>query len=311
MSRGHARTGRVARWVAIGVALATLSAMAVTAPVNCLPALWRPANLRCVAADSSTAGAPPTGLRDPVRRDMTMMLLSSAENSSLRWEEQFGYIEYNVEGDEAENRGYTGGLVGFTSRTHDMLELIEEYEEGSPDNPLSPFLPALRAADGTPSRDGLGEPFMAAWREAARDPEFQAAQLRATEDLYLLPAIHQAEVDGLRALGQFVYVDALVMHGPGEQPLAFHWIRARALERAPSVAQGGDEITYVDAFLDVREEAMRAERGHHDTTRVSTAQRAFLREANLDLTPPLRWSVYGDDFEIRPSRPLRCALGFC
>lgn len=57
MSRNHARTGRVARWVAIGVALATLSAMAVTAPVSCLPALWRPASLRCVAADSSTAGA--------------------------------------------------------------------------------------------------------------------------------------------------------------------------------------------------------------------------------------------------------------
>ena len=309
MNRLPAGTRRIALWITFCVALATLSALVVSAPINCLPALWRPASLRCVAA--SAAGPSEVGLDDPVRRDMTMMLISSAENSTLRWEEQFAYIEYNVEGDDAENRGYTGGLVGFTSRTHDMLELVEAYEEAAPANPLSPFLGALRAVDGTPSREGLGEPFMAAWREAARDPAFQAAQLRAAEDVYLHPAIRQAKADGLRALGQFIYVDALVMHGPGEQPRAFHWIRARALDRAASVDQGGDEVAYLDAFLDVREEAMVAEVGHHDTTRVSTGQRRFLRENNLDLTAPLRWSVYGDDFEIRPGRPLRCALGIC
>ena len=40
------------------------------------------------------------------------------------------------------------------------------------------------------------------------------------------------------------------------------------------------------------------EEAHEDTTRVSTAQRVFLRAGNLDLQPPLRWSVYGDEFEI-------------
>jgi chitosanase len=32
---------------------------------------------------------------------------------------------------------------------------------------------------------------------------------------------------------------------------------------------------------------------------VDTAQRVFLRQGNLDLNPPLTWSVYGDRFEIR------------
>ena len=43
---------------------------------------------------------------------------------------------------------------------------------------------------------------------------------------------------------------------------------------------------------------MRTEEAHEDTTRVSTAQRVFLHDGNLDLLPPLHWSVYGDEFEI-------------
>ncbi len=311
MSRRRSRILRATLWIVLGTVIVALAAVAVNAPLGCLPVGRAPETLRSVDTGASATDRPSAGLDDPVKRDMAMMLISSAENSTLRWEDQYGYIEYDVEGDDEENRGYTGGLVGFTSRFSDMLALVEDYEDEAPDNPLSPFLDALRAVEGTSSEEGLGEPFMEAWREAARDPAFQDAQLRLAEDMYLAPAIRQAKADGLRALGQFAYVDALIMHGPGEQPGTFQWIRARALDRAPSVAQGGDEVDYLDAFLDVREEAMRAEQGHQDTTRVSTGQRRFLREANLDLTPPLRWSVYGDDYEIRAGQPSRSLLGLC
>src|SRR2546423_15651546 len=69
------------------------------------------------------------GLHDPAKKDIAMQLVSTAENSSLDWKVQYGYIEYNVEHNEKENRGYTAGIIGFTSRTHDMLELVQHYEQ--------------------------------------------------------------------------------------------------------------------------------------------------------------------------------------
>src|SRR3954470_1902070 len=106
-------------------------------------------------------GAAPidTGLNDPSKKEIAMQLVSSAENSSLDWKAQYAYIEYNVEGNEKENRGYTAGIIGFTSKTHDMLELVEYYEKIAPGNSLTAYLPALRKADGTASKSGLGRKF--------------------------------------------------------------------------------------------------------------------------------------------------------
>lgn len=50
-----------------------------------------------------------------------------------------------------------------------------------------------------------------------------------------------AKSDGLRALGQFAYYDAAVVHGlDGLQA-----IRARAITHARPPSNGGDEVTYL------------------------------------------------------------------
>ena len=74
---------------------------------------WCAAMLSVAAATQKSAG-----LKDPAKKEIAMQLVSTAENSSLDWKAQYGYIEYNVEGNDDENRGYTGGIVGFTSATH-------------------------------------------------------------------------------------------------------------------------------------------------------------------------------------------------
>ena len=63
-------------------------------------------------------------------------------------------------------------------------------------------------------------------------------------------------------------------------------------------AQGGDELVYLNAFLDARVAEMRTEEAHSDVSRVDTAQRQFLKASNLDLDAPLSWRVYGDKFRI-------------
>ena len=235
----------------------------------------------------------PSGLDDPVKKEIAMELVSSAENSSLDWKAQFAYIE-----DIHDGRGYTAGIIGFCSGTSDMLQLVTAYTKTEPGNPLAKFLPALTAVNGSDSHKGLGTPFIAAWKAAAKDPVFQQAQDKERDDVYFDPAVSQAKEDGIGTLGQFAYYDAMVMHGPGSDADSFGGIRAAAMRVAKTPAQGGDETVYLNAFLDARETAMRREEAHPDTTRVSTEQRVFLKAGNLSLDPPLVWHTYGDRYEI-------------
>ncbi|GAB6985485.1 chitosanase [Nocardioides pyridinolyticus] len=235
------------------------------------------------------------GLDRPGRKEIAMQLVSSAENSTLAWRRQYPYLE-----DIGDGRGYTGGIIGFTSGTGDMRVVVRRYTRAEPDNPLARFLPALRRVDGSDSHRGLGRPFGRAWLRAARDPAFRAAQDGLRDAWYFDPAVRRAKRDGLGTLGQFVYYDAIVMHGPGRDRVSFGGIRRAAMRRAATPAEGGSEVRYLDAFLDVRTRVMRSEDAHEDTSRIDIAQRRFLRERNLDLRPPLTWHVYGDRFRIDP-----------
>ncbi|WP_217206884.1 chitosanase [Streptomyces sp. AC550_RSS872] len=233
------------------------------------------------------------GLDDPAKKEIAMQLVSSAENSSLDWKAQYKYIE-----DIGDGRGYTAGIIGFCSGTGDMLDLVELYADRRPGNVLARYLPALRRVNGTDSHAGLDPDFPRDWARAAQDQEFRRAQDDERDRVYFNPAVRQGRTDGLRVLGQFAYYDAIVMHGDGSDPTSFRNIRRRALNRARPPAQGGDEVTYLHAFLDARVWAMKQEEAHSDTSRVDTAQRVFLREGNVDLDPPLDWKVYGDSYHI-------------
>lgn len=252
-------------------------------------------------------------LTDPAKREIAWMLVSTFENTTTNWRDQFAYIEYNVEcvdrpagqrencGND-DNRGYTGGIIGFTSATGDMLQLVERYKTTAPGNVLEKYIPALRNVNGTPSTAGLGQAFMNDWKTAGKDPKFQQAQEYLRDQIYFNPAINLAKQDGVKTvLGQFAYYDTAVMHGSENDPYYntdLHDIRANALKKAKSPAQGGDEKAYLSAFFDARVAAMKTEAGHDDTTRVDTAMRKFLNDNNLSLNLPLNWMVYGGSCSI-------------
>ncbi|MGW3107614.1 chitosanase [Streptomyces sp. NPDC001100] len=249
--------------------------------------------LRTPQASAAAPAVRAVGLDDPAKKEIAMQLVSSAENSSLNWKAQYKYIE-----DIGDGRGYTAGIIGFCSGTGDMLDLVQLYATRKPGNVLAKYLPALRSVNGTDSHSGLDPNFPKDWRTAAQDTVFQQAQNDERDRVYFNPAVSQGKTDGLRALGQFTYYDAIVMHGDGDDPTSFRNIRARALRSAKPPARGGNETTYLNAFLDARVWAMKQEEAHSDTTRVDTEQRVFLRNGNLDLDPPLSWKVYGDSYHI-------------
>ncbi|MFB7749654.1 chitosanase, partial [Streptomyces sp. NPDC056121] len=227
------------------------------------------------ADDDAIADLPP-GLAAPAKKDLAQQIVASAENSTLDWRGQYGYIE-----DIKDGQGYTAGIIGFCTGTHDLLTLVERYTKAYPDNGLARYLPALRKVDGTDSHEGLDPGFTAAWKKEATDPAFRAAQNSERDRVYFDPAVRLAKLDGLGTLGQFVYYDAMVLHGPGTDPNGFYGLREKAMREADTPAQGGKEKAYLDIFLDVRRAAMKAKKPNRDTTRIDTAQRQFLYDGNL------------------------------
>jgi chitosanase len=182
-----------------------------------------------------------------------MRLVASAEHSSLDWLAAFGYVA-----DLGDGRGYTGGIIGFSSAASDMLALVQEYIGRSPDNVLAAYLPALRAVCGSASHAGLDPTIPGDWRAAAADPVFRQVQESERDRQYFEPAVVLGRQDGLRALGQFAYYDAAVTYGAA----GMRRLRAAARLVAPAPAEGGNEVAYLDAFLDARVALIRTGAAH-------------------------------------------------
>lgn len=225
-------------------------------------------------------------------RKVVYALVSSAENSTLDYQDQYAYIE-----DIGDGRGYTAGIIGFTTGTGDLIEVVEEYAALKQDNVLEKYLPALEEVIGTDSHDGLGEAFEADWRRACEDSEMITAQDKIVDTMYLSPAVEYASEDGLSVLGQYIYYDALVVHGPGEDEDSFNGIRKSAMKECSTPANGGSEEQYLLAFLDARTLIMLKEEAHSDLSRIE-AQRKFIQEGNFELKLPITWTMYGDSFEL-------------
>lgn len=230
------------------------------------------------------------GLDDPAKKEIAMQIVGTNEYSSKNWRKQYKKIE-----DIHDGRGYTAGIIGFCSGTGDMLELVNYYTSIKPDNILAKYLPALEAVNGSDSHEGLDPTFEQDWKTAAEDPVFQDAQNHERDRVYFDPAVSQGKEDGLGTLGQFIYYDAYVMHGED----GFNDIRATAMENAETPAQGGDETAYLNAFLDARREVMENdETWEENLDRIDTEQRSWVEQGNLNLDPPLSWTVNKGGGEI-------------
>lgn len=225
-------------------------------------------------------------------RATTFALVSSAENASTNYRHQYGYIQ-----DIGDGRGYTAGIIGFTTGTGDLLAVVQRYTQRVPKNKLAAYIPALKRVNGTASHRGLGPKFVTAWRRAAKDKRFIQAQDAILNRQYLRPVLAAAKRDNLGPLGQYIYYDAIVVHGPGSDATSFGGIRRIAQRHAKTPAQGGDQAHYLRTFLHYRGKVMRQEAAHHDLSRL-TAQRRLIHQRNFALKRPLHWTMYGDTYQL-------------
>lgn len=246
------------------------------------------------------------GLADPVAKRHAFQIISSFENSTT--EIQYGYAE-NI----GDGRGITAGRAGFASGTGDLLMVVQKYAASQPDDRLASYLPALETIDkgrinygSNPSTEGL-DGFEAAWSEASARPDhlLNEAQDEVVDEEYFNPAMQRASEAGVKsALGQLIILDTGIQHGIGDDRDGLPSILAETRDRYGSVDGPADESRWLDGFLAVRQEHLEnaedpdtREAWSESTSRVD-ALRSILSTGNTSLTPPISWSVYGDQFNL-------------
>ncbi|QNN99496.1 glycoside hydrolase [Streptomyces phage TieDye] len=248
-------------------------------------------------------------IRQPVCQEMAFELNATAENSTTDWTTSYNYIE-----DIGDDRGYTGGLVGFTSATGDMLVLVQNYSAEYPGNALEGYIPGLEqcAAIGygpdasAAAANYLGAAFMTAWiNEADAQPGFRKAQRDMRKSTYWDDCLVQALADEVGPLGLAIHYDILVNHGVGTDTQSYGGIIAAArASEAPPPSAGGDEAAYLTKLCDLRD-AVLQDWGDYNPLGRSSMFRSLIDGGKLDLLGLITWSISFN----RPNPPADAQLG--
>ena len=251
-----------------------------------------------VPSKSSGTGASHWLSADQRRR--ADQLISTFENSSTT-------IRYDYAENLGDGRGVTAGRAGFTTATCDALDVVRIYVAEVDDTPLTAFIPELEhlCDDTSDDTEQLPEAaFMQAWRTAANDARFRAAQDKIVDREYYVPAMEAADRLGLRsALARAELYDTAIQHGAGDDPDGLAAIIARTRSAVGDPDRIG-ERAWLDAFFDQRIATLRnpantetAQAWRESTDRVECMRRVA-DDDNLDLEGPVRTNVYGDEFTI-------------
>nr|WP_290125653.1 chitosanase [Staphylococcus epidermidis] len=239
-----------------------------------------------------------------------MALVSAAEHTSYKYDEQFNAPPENIR----DERGLTAGLIGFTTNGDDMKHFIDEYNKINPNNPMKKYTGAIYNVSGTEKTDGL-EGADKAWKDAAKNDRDNMikAQKRVIAHDYMEVAEKYAEKDGLKSkLSRYIYFDAIVKHGPGRDKNAkvkdwsFGDLRAHARDGVKTPLQGGDEKAYLKNFVGKRYDATHAENEYlkkqdpsfdskNTTDRLDT-QMKLLDDNNFDLKLPINYKINTDNY---------------
>jgi chitosanase len=253
------------------------------------------------------------GLRDPEVLHRAEKIISSFENSTTE-------IKYDYAENLDDGRGITAGRAGFTSGTGDLLQVVQTYvNHGNENSPLAEYLQALKDIDklSKSSESGMSdsveglEGFEEVWKATIvsetniKEGNDEVYTLKEAQDevyktLYLNPALKRADNAGVTtAIGQTIVLDTIIQHGEGDDPDGLPNIVKETIDTAGTAKD--QETAWLMTFLDVRKHHL--ENAADPETRDEWADsvdrvealRSILKD-NPSLTPPIKWTVYGDSF---------------
>jgi chitosanase len=231
------------------------------------------------------------------QRRVADQLVSVFENSTTRL--QYGYIENLHDG-----CGLTAGRAGFCSATGDMLVAVQAYADAAPQAPLARYLPILRAraAARSASTSGLGQDFVADWRQAAQDAAFRAVQDQIVNVMYFTPATVMAAAARLKTpLAIAILYDTAIEHGIEKDPDGLPSLIERTRRRLHALpGHAVSERRWLATFLRVRRADLL--HPHNRARRVDwpesvgrvDALAALLHDGHMSLRPPVRVNPWHD-----------------
>ena len=226
------------------------------------------------------------------QKNVILQITTTCENSDTKL--AFNYAE-NI----GDGRGITFGCIGFTTGTYDGNMLIKHYTKLNPNNTLAKYIPALDKIDKESHPNGLNgntkglENFIKDVK-ACTDPLFKQAQIDLLNELYWNPALNLANSIGVKNQLTLAFIyDMCVNHGEDG---------ARSLVNKAKSKVGGtpkdgvNENTFLSALFDYRTTYIQQDwAGGVDRV---NGFRKLLNANNLNLTPPFKFTVYGDTFTI-------------
>lgn len=238
-------------------------------------------------------------------RKRCFALMGAAEDSQLDYDQNYN----SVSGDISDGRGITAGIIGFTTGTGDMNNMLGYYNKISPNNHLAGYKDHMDHING--------KQFEKDWHNAYKDDKdrFIKAQNHEVKKEVMNDAVKYAKKDGLSQLGQYIYFDALVKHGPGNnyqdapREWGFQAIRHYAQENnVKTPAEGGDKSKYLKNFVGKRYDATNDENDHNPdmdtdgTTDRLDFQMQQLDNGNLDLALPLSFKMNNTPFDLNQEK---------
>ena len=217
--------------------------------------------------------------------DTIQSLVAIPENSTTNWEKAYTYIE-----DIKDGRGFTCGLVGFTSGTHDLLMVVNELKKINANHPLVEFLPNLRKVDGTSSTKGL-EGFAEKVKTLKDDQDWKKAQWVVLIRLYWKPSFDVCVKFNVKSpLSLYIIYDSYLNFGNVK------WI-LRDMNASP--AEEGKEAEWLTKFLISKRAYMKKDKSVGPCDRVDFQQK-LVESGNFTLKRPISGiRCYGSKFTIK------------
>ncbi|KAJ1959941.1 hypothetical protein GGI12_004074 [Dipsacomyces acuminosporus] len=194
-------------------------------------------------------------------KNVALQITNIYENGDTKF--HYDYCENIKDG-----RGYTAGIVGFTTATADAWEVVQVYHKltGGKDA-MSKYDAVLAklAKSGSDSTSGLSG-YCSTWEKLGNsDSKFRAAQDKIRDEMYFDPAQKHSDQLGLKlSITQGQLYDTGVQHGTGDgaDGLAALIKRTNAAFKSDAPGTSGstlningkkvDEIVWLNKFLDVR-----------------------------------------------------------
>lgn len=230
-----------------------------------------------------------------IQANTIQSLVSIPENSTTDWQSAYTYIE-NI----GDGRGYTCGLVGFTSGTHDLLQVVEELGKLVSTHPLVAFLPVLKRVVNTDSTKGL-EGFAKIVKTLKTDENWKKAQWTVLLKLYWNPAWSICKQYRLTsALALYIIYDTYLNFGDVNCVIRKMTTLDKAKRLLPGTYNGKDyDLAWLTEFLKYKLEYMLRKKDVGPTDRVDMQQK-LVDDANVDLIRPICAECYKDKFIIEP-----------